>query len=125
MKFNDLVERLGVPARQVRYMISEGIIPEALESGRFADPWDERHVNAGLRAIDLQERGFAPAAVKLLMQGGHAIPLASVGPLVLSVDPSVDPADIDVEAALAEFASAIRLYVGRPTPTDPEPASED
>jgi len=123
MKFNDLVERLGVPARQVRYMIAEGIIPEALEGGRFADPWDETHVERGLRALDLQARGFAPAAVKILMQGGLAVPVASVGPVVLSIDPSVDPADIDVEATIAELASALRRHLA--PPADPEPATEE
>jgi hypothetical protein len=124
MKFNDLVERLRVPARQVRYMIAEGIVPEALEAGRFADAWDETHVAAGLRALDLQARGFAPAAVKLLMRGACNVPIASTPAVVLSVDPGVDPATIDVEATIAELASALRLYAGT-TATHPETAPEE
>lgn len=123
MKFKDLVERLGVPARQVRYMIEEGLIPEAKGTGRAADVWDEIHVERGLRALDLHERGFSLGSVKLLMQGGQAVPIAAYGPITLSVDPSVDPASIEAEAALEAIAAALRAYASPSSRI--EPATEE
>jgi DNA-binding transcriptional MerR regulator len=123
MKFKDLVERLGVPARQVRYMIEEGLIPEARGTGRAADVWDEIHVERGLRALDLHERGFSLGSVKVLMQGGQTVPIATYGPITLSVDPSVDPASIDAKAALEAIAAALQSYATPPSRT--EPATEE
>jgi excisionase family DNA binding protein len=37
MTLSELAERLGIPPRQIRFMIAEGILPAASRTGRGAD----------------------------------------------------------------------------------------
>jgi len=110
MKLAELAEALNVPPRQIRYMIAEGILPGASETGRGAEGFGEAHLALGRRYLLLHEKGFPPAAIKLLMAGAAAMPLVEAGPVVLSVDPGADPSAIDVEATLAAIETALRRY---------------
>ena len=44
---SELADCLGIPARQIRFMIAEGILPAAARTGRSADAYDETHVSKG------------------------------------------------------------------------------
>lgn len=110
MKSTELAEALGLPARQIRYMITEGIIPGANGMGRGVDGFDDRHLAAGRRYLELKAQGLSTFETKRLMAEERRIPLYDGHPLTLLVDPNVDPASIDVEAVLEDFAAALRNY---------------
>ena len=119
MKQSELAARLGMPDRMVRYLVTEGIIPPADALGRYADGFGEEHLAAGQRYVRLQAMGFPPKAIKILLAGGGRVPLLDAHPVLLSVDPSVDPSTIDVDAVLGVIGDALRRYVADPTPQQP------
>lgn len=53
----ELEEATGQPARQIRYLISEGVVPPPDGHTRSAT-YDERHVAAVRRYVRLKESGF-------------------------------------------------------------------
>lgn len=110
MKLAELAEVLDLPPRQVRYMIAEGILPGAAASGRYADGFGDVHVAIGRRYLELKAQGHSSFEVKRMMLTERRVPLYEGTALALMVDPNVDPASIDVEAVLEDFAAALRNY---------------
>jgi DNA-binding transcriptional MerR regulator len=53
----ELEEATGQPARQIRYLISEGVVPPPNGNTRSAT-YDERHLAAVRRYVSLKESGF-------------------------------------------------------------------
>ncbi len=63
MTLNELCEAVGMPARQIRYLIAEGALPSATGTGRGADAYTDEHLrlardckrlldaNVGVRAL--------------------------------------------------------------------------
>ncbi len=113
MKAAELAESLGLPARQIRYMITEGIIPRATGVGRYADGFGEEHLAAGRRYLELRAEGHSAYEVKRLMAAERQVTLYQGPALALTVDPNVDPETIDVEAVLADLAAALAQYVNQ------------
>jgi hypothetical protein len=54
-----------------------------------------------------------PASIKVLMAFDDAVPIAQSGGAELRIDPSVEPASIDVEAVIEEITIALRTYVSK------------
>ncbi len=113
MTLAELAQAVDVPPRQIRYMIAEGCLPPAATTGRGADAYGDEHLAKARRYTTLHRLGMKPAAIKVLMAFDEAIPIVQTPGLELRVDPSVDPRRIDVDAALAEIARALRSYVSK------------
>jgi DNA-binding transcriptional MerR regulator len=80
VKLGDLVARTGENARQIRYLISEGIVPRP--EGRTSDAtYGERHVEAIRAYQELRRSGIRPAEAKRMM--------SRVQPLDISFSPGV------------------------------------
>jgi DNA-binding transcriptional MerR regulator len=110
MTLAEFAAAIGVPARQIRFMIAEGVLPPALKTGRAADAYGEEHLAKARRYMTLHGLGMKPAAIKVLMAFDEAIPIFQANGLELRVDPSVERASIDIEQALADIATALRAY---------------
>lgn len=113
MTLNDLAERLGVPARQIRFLIAEGILPPAAKTGRAADGYDEAHVLKGKRYLALHRMGMKPGSIKVLMAFDDAVPILQAGGVEMRVNPGVSPEAIDIEAVLAAVEATLRAYVAK------------
>lgn len=113
LSIGELLAETGLEARQVRYMISEGMMPPANGRGRFAAGYGPRHIDAARRYLRLQAAGLRGHRLKAMMasQGASSIPLVRSGPVEISVDLSVPPESIDVDRTLAEIGAALRFYV--------------
>lgn len=116
MTLTELAEAAGVPPRQIRFLIAEGILPAATKTGRGADGYGEEHLARARRYMTLHGLGMKPSAVKVLMAFDEAIPILQARGVELRVDPSVDPGTIDVEAVLADVRQALRSYVSKENP---------
>ena len=110
MTLAEFAEAAGVPPRQIRYMIAEGCVPAASATGRGADGYDDTHLARARRYIALHGLGMRSAAIKVLLAFDDALPVFQAHGVELRIDPSVDPASIDIETALAGIARALRAY---------------
>lgn len=110
MTLAEFAEAIGVPPRQIRFMITEGVLPPALRTGRAADAYGEAHLAKARRYMTLHGLGMKPAAIKVLMAFDDAIPIFQARGLELRVDPALEPKTIDVDAALTEIERALRIY---------------
>ena len=113
MTLAELAERLGVPARQIRFLIAEGILPPAAKTGRAADAYDETHFEKGQRYLALYRMGMKPGSIKVLMAFDDAVPILQAHGVELRVDPGLAPGDIDVDAVLCAVEQALRTYVAK------------
>jgi DNA-binding transcriptional MerR regulator len=52
MTLAELVDALDVPARQIRFLIAEGVLPPALKTGRAADAYGDEHLFKAQRNIN-------------------------------------------------------------------------
>ena len=110
MTLAELAEAIGAPARQIRFMIAEGVLPPAVKTGRSADAYNEEHLAKARRYMILHGLGMKPAAIKVLMAFDEAIPIYQSGGVELRVDTSIDPESIDIDATLNELGKALRAY---------------
>ena len=113
MTLSELVERLGIPPRQIRFMIAEGILPAASRTGRAADAYDEAHVNKGQRYLALHRLGMKPGSIKVLMEFDDAVPILQAHGVELRVDPQRPLEDFDIDAILTAVGVALRIYTNR------------
>src|SRR5689334_13229742 len=81
MNFQELSLLTGVAERQIRYLIAERFVPSPRGS-RAKPEYGEDHVAAIRRYTLLRDKGFPPAAIKLLLEDRH--------PVVPGVDLVVD-----------------------------------
>ena len=88
MKIADLVERTGLPERQIRYLIAEGFMP-APRGGRANADYGDDHLIAIQRYTRLRDLGFPPAAIRLLLEAGEGVPVPVAPGLTLIVDPAL------------------------------------
>ena len=88
MNIRELTSRTGIVERQIRYLIAEGFMPPP-HGGRSNADYDEDHVVAIQRYTRLKELGFPPAAIKLLLQGGHGAPFTVAPGITLVVNPDL------------------------------------
>jgi DNA-binding transcriptional MerR regulator len=111
MTLTELADRLGVPARQIRFLIAESILPPAAKTGRAADAYDETHVLKGQRYLALHRMGMKPGSIKVLLAFDGAVPILQENGVELRVAPGIAPQDIDVDAVLRAVGQALRSYV--------------
>ena len=107
---SELADRLGVPARQIRFLIAESILPPAAKTGRAADGYDETHVLLGQRYLALHRLGMKPGSIKVLLAFDQAIPILQVGGIELRVDPGIAPELIDIDGVLHAIEAALKSY---------------
>lgn len=69
MNIHDLTTLTGVTARQVRYLVSEGIIP-APRGGRSNADYGDDHVAGIQRYRSLQDAGFRHSVIRDIMVTG-------------------------------------------------------
>ena len=126
MTLAELADALDVPARQIRFMIAEGVLPPALKTGRAADAYGDEHLRKARRYLTLHRLGMKPAAIKVLLAFDEAIPVYQGGGVELRIDPALDPARIDVDALLGEIGDVLRGLAAtprKPSKQDPEDRS--
>lgn len=111
MTLAELADRLGVPARQIRFLIAEGILPPAGKTGRAADAYDDAHVAKGQRYLALHRMGMKPGSIKVLMAFDEAVPILQAEGVELRVDPGLSPGDLDVDTVMRALEAALRTYV--------------
>ena len=113
MTLAELAGCLGVPPRQVRFMIAEGILPPATRTGRSADAYDETHLVKGQRYLALHRLGMKPGSIRVLMAFEDATPILQEHGVELRVDPNVSPEELDLDAILEAVRAALRTYMNR------------
>jgi hypothetical protein len=113
MTLAELADTLEVPARQIRFMIAEGIMPAALKTGRAADAYGEEHLRTARRYLTLHRLGMKPAAIKVLFAFDEAIPIYKSGGIELRVDPALDPLQIDLENILKDLGAALESVASK------------
>jgi len=116
MTLAELADALEVPARQIRFLIAEGVMPAALKTGRAADAYGEEHLRTARRYLTLHRLGMKPAAIKVLLAFDEAIPVYQAGGIELRIDPSLDPSKIDLENTLKELRAALESLASRSNP---------
>lgn len=113
MTLAELAEALDVAPRQIRFLISEGILPAAQKTGRSADAYGAEHLRRAQRYLALHRMGMKPASIKVLMSFDDAVPILQEQGVELRVGPAFDPATLDLEALAERITEALRLYVGK------------
>ncbi len=110
MKVSELAERTGLALRQIRYLISEELVPHAGGS-RTSPVYDERHVAAIERYKELSEAGYRPGKIRALLRVEELV--ARGGPIRLAegvhliVDASVLDPDVTHPRDVADAAEAV------------------
>jgi DNA-binding transcriptional MerR regulator len=97
VRLDQLAERTGLAPRQVRYLISENIVPAA--GGTRANPiYDSSHVNAIERYKDFRARGHMPSQIKMLLHVESIVAAGGPIPLGKGLSLIVDHTLLDIEA---------------------------
>ena len=113
MTLAELAEAIGVPPRQIRFLISEGVLPPAIKTGRSADAYDDAHLAKARRYITLHNLGMKPTAIKVLMEFDEAIPIYQSKGIELRIDPSKNLSKLNIESTVAEISRALRIYLSK------------
>ena len=113
MTLQELADKLGVAARQIRFLIAEGILPAAQKTGRSADAYGDEHLRHAQRYLALHRMGMKPASIKVLMTFDDAVPILQEQGVEVRMGPSVDPSTLDLDALVQKITEALRLYVGK------------
>lgn len=112
MTLEELATAVGVPARQIRFMIAEGCVPPARGRGSAPDPYGEEHLRQALRYKHLHGLGFGPSAIKVLMAFDEAIPVFQAHGLEVRVDQTFDPSAFDADAVISAIRTALLRFAG-------------
>ena len=113
MTLNELANALGVPARQIRFLIAEGILPPAYKTGRAADGYDETHLALGKRYQALYRMGMKPGSIKVLMAFDDAIPVFQDNGIELRIGRGVNPEQIDIEDITQKIERVLAKFTGK------------
>lgn len=121
MNIRELASRTGAAERQIRFMIAEGFIPSPRGGRAHADYGDD-HVAAIRRYLRLRERGFPPAAVKLLLDNGQGAPFEVAPGLTLLLDPQLLGSGCDADALIEKTSLLLKDLLKEPAD---DPARDD
>jgi MerR family transcriptional regulator, copper efflux regulator len=113
MRIRDLIARVGIAERQVRYLIAEGFIPPP-RGGRANADYGDDHVAAIDRYIRLRDLGFPPAAIKLLLQAREGAPFTVAPGITLVVDPKLLAAGTPVQPIVERIQSLLTDLLKEP-----------
>ncbi|MFC7477067.1 helix-turn-helix domain-containing protein [Dankookia sp. GCM10030260] len=128
MNIHDLTALTGETARQIRYLIAEGLMPPPT-GGRATADYGEPHL-AAIRAFQrLRALGFRPAAIRLLREGRGAPVSIPLGPgLALSLDPALLAGSLgpppDPGALAARITDLLADLLTETTPDVPAAAAD-
>ena len=106
MKLPELLNRTGISARQVRYLITEKLIP-APTGGRAHAYYGERHVKAIQRYLKLKRLGFSPASIRVLLEARKGVPFPIKGGITLVVPPELVASGKPVERFLVPIKAKL------------------
>ena len=107
MNFHELIEKVDVAPRQVRYMIAQGFVPPP-KGGRAHASYSEEHVAAIRRYLRLRELGFTPASIRVLQQARKGAPFPVAPGITLVVDPELIASGEPVEPLLLRLRALLR-----------------
>lgn len=110
MNIRELAAATGVVERQIRFMIAEGFVPPP-RGGRARADYGDDHVAAVRRYTELRARGLPPAAIKVLLTEGAAVPFPIAPGLTLMVEPRLIGSGADPRPMLAKLAEVVRTIV--------------
>lgn len=113
MTLAELAERLNIPPRQIRFMISEGVLPPAARTGRSADAYGEVHVSKALHYLALHRMGMKPGSIKILMAFDEAVPILQEHGVELRVDPHLPPHELNIDAIVMSVRAALKNYTNK------------
>jgi DNA-binding transcriptional MerR regulator len=102
MTFHELSALTAVPERQIRYLIAEGFVPSPRGS-RAKPEYGDDHVAAIRRYAELHEKGFPPAAIRLLLQDRYPVAPG----IALIVDRPQLASDVDVASVIDSISSLL------------------
>jgi len=106
----ELEEATGQPARQIRYLISEGVVPPPDGNTRSAT-YDDRHVAAVMRYVSLKESGFGLLdALRDMISRAEAESRVTVLHPAEGIEVRIDAgtmARLDVDTAVEGFRAAL------------------
>jgi hypothetical protein len=121
VKFKELSDATGLPVRELRYLMSIGVIPPGKGRGRFADAFDATHVAAAERYSALAAAGLN--ARQIAGMSDDAVPpivVLRTPAFELRVLPGATASDFDAKAVqtfLVQARAALRAC--RPSTTRP------
>ena len=124
MNIRELTSRTGIAERQIRYLIAEGFMP-APHGGRSNADYDDDHVVAIQRYTRLKDLGFPPAAIKLLLQGGHGAPFTVAPGITLVVNPDLLGQVADVTPIINRATALLKDLLEEQTHEPDRVASND
>lgn len=110
MNIRELAAATGVAERQIRFMIAEGFVPPP-RGGRARADYGDDHAAAIRRYTELRARGLPPAAIKVLLTEGAAVPFPVGSGLTLMVDPRLIGSGEDPGPILARLAEIVRTIM--------------
>ena len=110
MNIRDLAALTGVAERQIRYLISEDLIPRP-SGGRSNAEYGDDHVAAIRRYLGLRERGFRPAEIKVLLEAGKGAPIAVAPGVTLVVDPKLFGSGAEIGPVVERIAALLKDIV--------------
>ena len=112
MKFPELIARVGVAPRQVRYMISEGFVPSPT-GGRAHARYSEVHIQAINRYVRLKELGFTPATIKALQRTDKGVPYPVAEGITLVISPDLIASGIETEPLVKLIGKRLEAIVNK------------
>jgi DNA-binding transcriptional MerR regulator len=121
VKFKELSDVTGLPVRELRYLMSIGVIPVGKERGRFADAFDDSHVIAAKRYQDLSATGLNARQIAALSDDAVTpAVLIRTSAFELRVLPGATATDFEA-ASIQHFLKDVRaaLRAARPKTTRP------
>ncbi len=124
MNIRELAALTGIAERQIRYLIAEGFMP-APHGGRSNADYREDHVAAIRRYTRLKDLGFPPAAIKLLLEGGHGAPFTVAPGITLVINPDLLGKVTDVAPVIERVALLLTDLLKEKTHEPDRVASND
>jgi DNA-binding transcriptional MerR regulator len=120
VKIRELTELTRITPRQVRYLITEGLMPPP-SGGRATAEYGEEHVAAIRRYQRLRALGLLPSAIKVLVEGITSIPIDVMPGIILHVDPEILKRPVNTREIAERVASLLHHLLLEDTRDDPEP----
>ena len=113
MRINELCAALGVPARQVRYLVAEGALPPAGGKGQSNDAYGDEHLRIGRECVRLMEAGVPVSGLRRAMDAdARSVVFRDARFELRSRGPIGTMGEEDVRALLDGLEDALRVAVG-------------
>ena len=123
MKLPELLRRTGISARQVRYLITEKLVPPPT-GGRAHAFYGENHVKAIRRYLRLKDLGLSPASIRVLLEARKGVPFPVGDGVTLVVAPELVASGKSAEPFVASIERTLRKIL-RPESDRGSPDTDD